>query len=550
MELNQYLRLFRKWLWLILLAGFIGGGLSFVINVRRPPSYQAQTTVSIGRFIDAPNPNSADIRTGIDLAQTYAQLTTTFGVLDATVNALGLDIAPESLRSRITTRILTGTSLLVIQVTSDDPVLVADIANTVAEQLIAQSPTNLTPEQQDNIVFLNVQIQDLIRLVENGRVQLETLNMRIEASQSQEEINLLIAQRNETITQINAAQATIAAFTGQIASMQERTNAIDIVERARIPTTQSGTRIETTVILGVLVGMALAFGVALLLEYMDDTLRTTEESTQLLALPVLGAIVQLGKKTRKYTEVLVTNQPSLSPFAEGYRTTRANVLFNRNENPKQVYIITSPSPQEGKTVTAVNLAITIAQSGLRTLLIDADLRRPKVNTMLGLENNVGLTTLLFAEPIERDIIKSGENEGLTPSLLQCTQWVGIENLRVMTSGFIPSNPSEILGSMVMKKWFDLIYASPVIDVVIIDTPPCLAAADSVVLAATAQAQVVIVVNSGSTRHGAALRAKEQFTKLGIEPIGIVMNRLNPREEEYGYYYGYYSPQQGGVTSKP
>src|SRR5690606_26220442 len=129
LELNQYLRLLRKWLWLILLASFVAGGLAFVFNVRRPPVYQAQTTVAIGRFIEAPNPNSTDIRTGIDLAQTYAQLATTIDVLEGTVDALGLNVSPESLRSRITTRILTGTSLLVIQATSDDPVLAADIAN-------------------------------------------------------------------------------------------------------------------------------------------------------------------------------------------------------------------------------------------------------------------------------------------------------------------------------------------------------------------------------------------------------------------------------------
>ena len=103
LELNQYLRLLRKWLWLILLASFVAGGLAFVFNIRRPPVYQAQTTVAIGRFIEAPNPNSTDIRTGIDLAQTYAQLATTIDVLEATVDTLGLNLSPESLRSRITT---------------------------------------------------------------------------------------------------------------------------------------------------------------------------------------------------------------------------------------------------------------------------------------------------------------------------------------------------------------------------------------------------------------------------------------------------------------
>jgi tyrosine-protein kinase Etk/Wzc len=114
----------------------------------------------------------------------------------------------------------------------------------------------------------------------------------------------------------------------------------------------------------------------------------------------------------------------------------------------------------------------------------------------------------------------------------------------MTSGFVPSNPSEVLGSTMMRKWFDIMYASPAIDVIIVDTPPCLAAADSMVLAVNSGASVVLILNCGSTRRGSALRAKEQFTKLGVEPAGIIVNRLNPRDEEYGYYYGYYTSQGG------
>lgn len=550
MELTQYIRLVRKWAWLLILVGFVAAGITFVVNVRRPPVFQASTTLSIGRFIEAPNPNSGDIRTGIDLAQTYAQLVTTFNVLQATVDALNLPIAPERLRSSITTRILPGTSLLVVTVSSDNPVVAADLANTLAEQLIAQSPTNLTPEQQQQVAFLNAQIQDLTVQVQQSRQQLDQVNAQLSGTISPQQLEALTVQRNAIIDQINSAQANIARFTETIASLQQRTNALDIVERARIPTQQSGSRIEVTVLLGAIVGVALAFGVVLLIEYLDDTIRTTEDATQTLAVPVLGAIVRFGKRPGKYDEMLLTNYPSMSPIAEGYRTARTNMLFSESKDQKRVFIVTSANPQEGKTVTTVNLAIAMAQAGLQVLLIDADLRRPRVHEAFKLENNVGLTTLLFSTPDLTNTDPNASEKARFPALAECVQYTGVPKLRVLTSGFVPSNPTEILGSAIMAQWIAALRSSPTIDVIIIDTPPSLAAADSAVLAATIGADVLLVIDSGKTRRGAALRAKDQFTKLNIPIAGVIVNRINPRDEEYGYYYGYYyTPQNVGAPAQ-
>ncbi|MFQ3646614.1 MAG: polysaccharide biosynthesis tyrosine autokinase [Anaerolinea sp.] len=550
MELTHYIRLVRKWAWLLILAGFVAAGITFVVNVRRPPVFQASTTLSIGRFIEAPNPNSGDIRTGIDLAQTYAQLVTTFNVLQATVEALGLPISPDSLRSSITTRILPGTSLLVVTVSSDNPVVAADLANTLAEQLIAQSPTNLTPEQQQQVAFLNAQIQDLTVQVQQSRQQLDQVNAQLSSTTTPQQLEALTIQRNAIIDQINSAQANIARFTETIASLQQRTNALDIVERARIPTQQSSSRIETTVLLGAIVGVALAFGVVLLIEYLDDTIRTTEDATQTLAVPVLGAIVRFGKRPDRYDEMLLTNYPSMSPIAEGYRTARTNMLFSESKDHKRVFVVTSANPQEGKTVTTVNLAIAMAQAGLQVLLIDADLRRPRVHEAFKLENTVGLTTLLFSTPDLTNNDPTASEQARFPALAKCVQYTGVPKLRVLTSGFVPSNPTEILGSAIMTQWIAALRSSPTIDVIIIDTPPSLAAADSAVLAATIGADVLLVIDCGKTRRGAALRAKEQFTKLNIPIAGVIVNRINPRDEEYGYYYGYYyTPQNVGAPAQ-
>jgi len=548
LELAQYLRLFRKWGWLIALSAFVAAGVAFIVNVRQPPVYRAQTTLSIGRFIDAPNPDSSQIRTGIDLAQTYAQLATTYDVMQGTVDALQLPISADALRSRIGTSILNGTSLLVITVSYNDPILVADVANTLAQQLITNSPTNLTSEQQNQLTFLNSQIQDLTTQIQDSRSQLDTVNLELNSATTDSARERFTTQRNDIITQINEAQATIAQYTNTVASLQQRTNALDIVERARIPNTQSGTGTTTSVLLGAILGAALAVGVVLLIEYLDDTIRTTEEAAQTLSLPVLGAILRFGKKSEHQSDRLLTHFPSMSPIAEGYRAARTNMLFGDGKRHKGVFIITSPNPQEGKTVTTSNLAVVMAQAGLNVLLIDADLRRPMVHKVFGLENEVGLTTLLFSDPPTLN----GNNEAslLSANFLKCVQNTDFPQLRVLTSGFIPSNPSEVLGSTIMKKWIDAFREAPTIDIVIIDSPPTLAVADSQVLAITADADVIMVIDCGRTRRGAALRAKEQFTNLGVKPRGVIVNRVNPRDEQYGYYAGYYissaKPSKNGV----
>ena len=513
MEFAQYIRLIRKWLWLIVVVGFIAGGISFIVGSRRPPTYRAKAIIAIGRFIQARNPERTDIAVGMDLAQTYANLLRTTKVLQGTIDNLDLPISVNTLQNVIETNILTGTSLLEIIVTYDDAVLAADIANSLAEQLILESPSNLTPQQQAQLDFANQQIDALTQQIEDGRLELDNITNSLASSQSESEITRLTEQRNTIVGQINQASATVAQFTDTINQIQQNTNALNIVESARVPDTPTGVNTFSLTLLGVIVGIGLAVGGVLAFEYLDETIRNTEEAAQTLALPVLGAVMRIGKKNpQSAEELLISNMPSMSPIAEGYRTVRTNLLFAANQADTGIYIITSPNPQEGKTVTTANLAVSMAMAGLQVLLIDADLRRPKIHEMFGLDNNVGLTTLLSAEPQNPGDVPQGSL--LPANLLDCMQSTPLPKLWVITSGFTPANPTEILGSTLLQRWMEIFRASSDIDVVLVDTPPCLAVADSTVLAATAGANVVLVIDCGTTRRGAAVRAKEQFHQLG------------------------------------
>jgi capsular exopolysaccharide synthesis family protein len=279
---------------------------------------------------------------------------------------------------------------------------------------------------------------------------------------------------------------------------------------------------------------------------LNDTVKTPEELTELLNVPVLGTIARFGKTDDSYEKRLVTHRDPLSTVSEAYRAVRTNLLFSTNKRKNQ-FLVSSPGPVEGKSVTAANLAVVMASTGMRVLLIDADLRRPKVHEFFGLPNKVGLTTLLYAD--SGSVSSASTLDEMPPEVRQCIQDTPIQGLRVITSGFKPANPTEILGSTLAQHWFETFQNIKDIDAIVIDSPPTLVVADSYVLASAVKASIILVVQAGNTRRGAVLKAKEQFDQLEIEVIGTVLNSFDPGEWGYGYgYYSYYYYSQDGKAA--
>ncbi len=544
MELVAYIRLFRKWFWLLFLGAFLAGGAAFLTASRRPDMYQADVTIQVGSSLDTPNPQLGDLNTGAALAQTYAVLAKSRNVLEAAIEARDFPLSAAVLGNALTAQVIQGTSLLRLTVTYSDPVLAAEMASEVARQLILNSPSNLTPEQQAQIDLANEEIRQLTSELQQAREELNSIDRQITVAQDPATLAELREQRNTIADRIVNISANIAQYSNTVAGLQRRTNSLTVVEEARIPTSPTGNNIFSTTLLGAMVGGALAAGVALLIEYLDDTIRTPDEATQTLAVPTLAAIPRFGKSRDSYPQRLITYHDPGSPVSEQYRTLRTNLLFASNGSwAKGAYVITSPGPSEGKSVTVANLAVTMAMAGLRVLLVDADLRRPRIHEAFGLKNEVGLSTLLSADPNE--ISPDGGRSGLPQNLLECLQDTEVPGLRVIPSGFVPLNPAEVLGSIAMQHWYEVFRSSKNVDIVLFDTPPCLVVADASVLAAAIKAPVVMVLDAGETRRAAALRAKEQMDQLGIEVKGVVLNAVSAREQGYNYggsYYYYYYAQ--------
>ena len=285
--------------------------------------------------------------------------------------------------------------------------------------------------------------------------------------------------------------------------------------------------------LGVLLGIA----VAVLLDRLDDSVRSPDDIAQQLSLPVLGMIpaikLEEAAKVEGSTimERLVTHANPRSPVAEAYRSLRTNLAFARAREEIKTLVLTSPGPADGKSTTVANLAITFAQQGQRTLLVDADLRRAVLDKTFSVPRSPGLTEVIVGEA----------------ELERAVHPTDVPNLYVLGSGHFPPNPSELLGSTAMQNV--LREAKEQFDVILFDSPPLLAVTDAAVLATMVDG-TVLVVRMGSTARQAVRRALGQLKAVHAYVLGAVMNDVDLRRSSYyggyGYaYYAYYGSEANG-----
>lgn len=293
---------------------------------------------------------------------------------------------------------------------------------------------------------------------------------------------------------------------------------MSVVTPAAAPTERSTPITHLNLALGLVVGLAIGIAAAVVRATLDTNVRGEAELRRVTQAPILGGISFDSDATKK---PLLTQVPAQSPRAESFRQIRTNLQFAHVSHSSKAVLVTSSLPGEGKTTTATNLAIAMAQSGQSVVLVDADLRRPRVDEYLGLERNVGLTTVLIG--------MADVNEVLQP-------W-GEHNLYVMTSGQIPPNPSELLGSNSMKELIFGLEAA--FDAVIIDAPPMLPVTDAAVLAQQVGG-VVLVVGSSKVKLQNVQKSLSALAMVEADLLGVVMNLLPSRgPDAYAYSYRSY-----------
>ena len=283
--------------------------------------------------------------------------------------------------------------------------------------------------------------------------------------------------------------------------------------------------------LAAILGLLLGLGAAVLRELLDTSVKSNEDVSQAVGAPVMGSIAYDSNAPKK---PLVTSLDSHAPRVEAFRVLRTNMQFVDVDKDSKVFVVTSSVPEEGKTTTSENLAITLAQAGQRVALVDGDLRRPKIADTLRLESAVGLTTVLVGHL----------------SLDNAIQTSSIENLWVLTSGATPPNPSELLQSHAMTDVLTRLRKT--FDVIVIDAPPLLPVTDAALLTSQSDG-ALIVVRHGKTTKDQLRHAVERLEAVGGRTLGVVLNMVPHRRsaDAYGYGYGYgYAPEAGRRKADP
>ncbi|MCX6082312.1 MAG: polysaccharide biosynthesis tyrosine autokinase [Chloroflexi bacterium] len=508
-DIKEYFYLLLNWAWLIALAGLLAAIALYVISINTTPLYETSTRLLIS---DPPAMRSLDTSAMVSTqtqTSTYAEMLLDRPVLQGVIDILKLQTTSDDLKEFVSVEIVRNTQLILVTVQDPNPLQAADIANTLAvvftdriRELQSQRYASTQKGLAQQVLEMEKQVNDTTLAISNERDPAQKLQFEARLTQYRQLYSSLVTN----FEQVRLAEA------------QTSTN-VFVSEPASVPREPVSPMTTRNTLLAAFAGVLLAAGVIFLIDMLDDTIRNPDDIRQKFNLPVLGVIASHQIVEGKPISM---DQPR-SPVAEAFRSLRTNITYASVDIPLRRILVTSSTPQEGKTTISSNLAVVLAQGEKKSVLIDADMRRPTVHEKFGLMNRMGLSSLF---------VRSLEN---IPAAIQSASVAG---LAIITSGSLPPNPAELLTSRRMKDILDRLNQE--YDLIVIDTPPVLTVTDAVALAPELDG-VIIVARPGMTKLSALRQTLEQLQTVGARVLGVVLNQVDPRSRKYGYYYHrYYS----------
>ncbi|HET60515.1 MAG TPA: polysaccharide biosynthesis tyrosine autokinase [Chloroflexi bacterium] len=530
MNLKSYLQPLLHYWWLLLAAVIVAAGTTFVVANAQPLTYQTRTTLVVGNLMYQTNPTGNDVYLAQQLANYYARIGMQAEVRRSVQAALDMNWLPQ-----YTVNPLPNSQFIEIVVNDTNPVRAQAVANELASQLINYSPTSDLQQGAAQQEFINEQISYLEENIRTTLEEIEIAERALTETNSAQEILQIqgeISVLQTKLSQLQSNYAALVANTGQGAI-----NTLSVIEPAPLTSQPIGPgKLMMTLIAGAAAG-GIAAVAAYLLDLLDDTIKTAEDVTNALSLPVLGTIPavkrwtgrrglpntkgfwggvdRLAHKFRSSKEAVAMDSaesdtlstaafPVLpAQLSEDLRLVRINLGVTAGEQPIRILLVTSPSPDEGKSFIATHLAMMMAKSGKEVVLVDANFEQPHQEWIADDSDELGLTDLLTGSVVVSDILRTYQ-----------------ERLNVIGAGKPLTSPLDLSDSDTLSRMLsDLRYFS---DVVIIDGPP-LTFTNAVALSSKVDG-VVVVVRHGFTRKGTAQKQVAKLKQVGANVLGAVLNK--------------------------
>jgi len=497
-NLNDYIAALRRGKWIIILVTGLVVGTALFFSYRQTPVYTATSRVLV-------RPTGSDAKAYYDInLDTERGLAQSTAVAALVKEQLSLDDAATALLANVAVSVEPNTEILAVDYSSPDPALAQRYADAFAEGY-------LEFRRQQALDDYEIDATDLRGRVAALNADRRAISQRLSAATNDQTRATLTTELTTIGTRIGILEEQLAEL-GSPESLKRSGG--EIVEPATLPTSPSSPNHLRDGLLALFIGLALGAGVAFMRERFDERLVGSSDLERQLGAPVLATIPKVDAWRKRDKEDLITMREPKSATSEAYRALRTNLRFLADRHDIHLLSVTSPHPGEGKTTTVANLAVVLSQTGQRVIAVSCDLRRPRLHRFFGCENTVGLSDILLGRASLPEVIQAPTD---------------LPRVRILASGPVPPNPAELLGSGRMDRLLDDLRS--VADYVLIDTPPLLAVADSLVLGPKGDG-ILVVVDAGSTARGAAESVAEKLKQVDGHIVGGVFNNFDPAKARY------------------
>lgn len=558
--IQQYLNIVQRWLWLLILASIGCGAVAYSVTSAKPAVYEATSRLIVGPGISGVNPDLNAFRAGGQLMRTYAELATTRPVLESVATELQSQLNSEKLKEMISVKTDDLTQILSVRVRGNDADQVVTIANAVANHIVSLSPAGDSLPADQVKANVQAQIQEIKSNIDHNKEALKQIEEQSDKAISVEEKRLLFDQLNQIRTQQTDLQRILAALYDSYKSSD--TNQTKVIELAIHADKAASTLLLATIIAalaGFIVTLTLVFG----FEYFNDTIRTISDLAYAVNIPVLATIVKHKRLQGVGRERFVVHALPDSRAVESYRVLSSKLLLSRFQDKTaqplpqlqtqgngtgameqmtqsllRSIVISGTQANENISEIAANLAVVLAQTGHRVILVDAYLHRPSIHHLFGIQEQRGLADILLLrnlapqsmikqlrqmqQPMESE---TSERTNMVShdlhenAVLASVEWA--PGLQILTSGTQPANPFELLVSPHMADLIKSLERQA--DLVIIAASPLLASADSLILASRADG-VLIAARSDKTRRDTLKEIVSVLNSLNAHILGTVLNQ--------------------------